>query len=105
MRGRQLPRRSRHLQNGGPWISVQVRDHGTGIAPDDLDRIFDPTFTTKSERQGTGLGLATVSSIVERAGGTISVESKPGRGSMFTVWLPHRTEAPPEDADISVAPD
>ncbi len=104
-RGRQLPRESRHLQHGGPWVRVQVRDRGVGIQPTDMARIFEPTFTTKGVGQGTGLGLATVSSIVERAGGTISVESRPGEGSIFSVWLPHRTEAPVDDSDISVAPE
>ncbi|MBW2422201.1 MAG: two-component sensor histidine kinase, partial [Deltaproteobacteria bacterium] len=78
-------------------VFVTIRDSGTGIGQNDLGRIFDPFFTTKEVGAGTGLGLSTSYSIVERHGGTIHVESELGRGSTFEVWLPERgVEATPE---------
>jgi signal transduction histidine kinase len=72
----------------GNRIVIEVRDTGEGIAPENLDRIFNPDFTTKPVGQGTGLGLAGVKTMVESYAGTIEVESKPGRGTAFTVKLP-----------------
>jgi len=72
----------------GEWLQVVVRDNGGGIAPDDLQRIFEPFFTTKPKNQGTGLGLSTVYTAVNRAGGMVSVESEQGRGTAFFVYLP-----------------
>ena len=69
-------------------ILVQVRDTGCGIAPDIIDRIWDPFFTTKEVGQGVGLGLALTYNIVKRHGGEITVESHVGEGSQFTVQLP-----------------
>jgi signal transduction histidine kinase len=68
-------------------VRLDVEDTGTGIPPEVLPRIFDPFYTTK-EDGGTGLGLAISKRIVEEIGGTISVESAPGRGTRFTVRLP-----------------
>ncbi|ANQ86652.1 putative sensor histidine kinase [Azoarcus olearius] len=67
-------------------VCVTVRDTGQGIRDEDLARIFDPFFTTK-KTQGTGLGLSISYSLVERYGGRITVESVPGAGAAFTVWL------------------
>lgn len=75
---------------GEGTIEVAVHDEGTGMAPEILERIFDPFFTTKSE--GSGLGLATVHRIVEAHGGSLRVESVPGRGSSFRVRLPRAGE-------------
>ncbi len=75
--------------------AVSVRDSGCGIAPESLEQIFEPFFTTKQGGHGTGLGLAIVYGIVERHGGTIKVDSRPGEGTTFTVWLPERG---PEEA-------
>jgi signal transduction histidine kinase len=69
-------------------IVIEVRDTGEGIAPANLDRIFDPDYTTKPVGRGTGLGLAGVKTMVESYTGTIAVESHPGRGTAFTVSLP-----------------
>ena len=70
----------------GRFIRVTVADQGTGIAPEHLDRIFDPYFTTK--QTGSGLGLATIYSIIKRHGGHISVASQLGKGTTFTLYLP-----------------
>ena len=67
-------------------VEVAIRDSGKGIAAEVLDKIFDPFFTTKES--GTGLGLAITHGIIERHGGTIDVQSKPGHGSTFTIKLP-----------------
>jgi signal transduction histidine kinase len=72
----------------GALAYVAVSDSGIGIAPDDLARIFEPFFTTKPVGQGTGLGLSLSWSIVQKHQGKIDVQSKPGHGSTFTVWLP-----------------
>jgi signal transduction histidine kinase len=70
-----------------PSIRITVSDDGCGISPEVLGRVFEPFFTTKGER-GTGMGLATTYSIVHQAGGRLEVESEPGRGTRFHVFLP-----------------
>ena len=67
-------------------VSIEVRDRGVGIAPDDLSRVFDPFFTTR--RTGTGLGLALTRRIIEGLGGTITVASRPGQGTDVRIELP-----------------
>jgi PAS domain S-box-containing protein len=69
-------------------VSITVQDTGPGIAPENLERIFDPFWTTKGPGEGTGLGLSLVHRIVADHGGTIRVESELGRGARFTVLLP-----------------
>jgi PAS domain S-box-containing protein len=68
------------------YVRVVVRDEGNGIAPADLEHVFDPYFTTK--QRGSGLGLATVFSIVRLHRGHVEVRSEPGRGTAFTLWIP-----------------
>ena len=70
----------------GNYIQFEVRDNGSGIKPEHIDKIFDPFFTTK--KHGTGLGLATVLSIVRKHGGQIGLESTLGVGTTFSVFLP-----------------
>jgi two-component system, cell cycle sensor histidine kinase and response regulator CckA len=67
---------------------IEIRDTGCGIAPDVLGRIFDPFFTTKAVGDGSGLGLAICHGVVAALGGEITVESEPGKGSVFRVALP-----------------
>jgi len=69
-------------------VQIVCNDTGCGIPPENLDKLFDPFFTTKDIGQGTGLGLSVSYGIIERHGGTIWVQSKVGRGSTFTIWLP-----------------
>jgi signal transduction histidine kinase len=69
-------------------VLITVSDTGHGIAPDDLRRIFEPFYTTKGRGKGTGLGLAICRQLTAALGGTISVQSEPGRGSTFYVRLP-----------------
>jgi two-component system, NtrC family, sensor kinase len=68
-------------------VGLKVRDHGVGMSPEVAARIFDPFFTTKAPGEGTGLGLTISQSIVERHGGRIEIESKPGEGSLFSLIL------------------
>ena len=74
--------------NPGNYVRISVKDNGTGISPDILDRIFEPYYTTKKSGEGTGLGLAIVHSIVHNYGGDITVESQIGHGTSFHVYLP-----------------
>jgi signal transduction histidine kinase len=75
-------------RNNRDWVVVAVMDSGVGISPRDQARIFEPFFTTKGNQGGTGLGLSVTYGIVTDHGGQIDVESLPGKGSKFTVWLP-----------------
>jgi PAS domain S-box-containing protein len=70
------------------FLHLGVSDTGQGIEPAQLNRIFDPFFTTKAPGEGTGLGLSVVYGIVKSLGGTIGVNSTPGRGSTFDIYLP-----------------
>jgi signal transduction histidine kinase len=72
----------------GDYVSLSVADTGTGIPPETLSRIFEPFFTTKAPGKGTGLGLATCYSIVQQAGGEITVQSRLGEGTRFEILLP-----------------
>ena len=74
----------------GAYVEFEIRDNGSGIAPEHLARIFDPFFTTK--KHGNGLGLATVLAIVRRHGGQIGVDTQVGVGTAFTVYLPRATD-------------
>lgn len=69
-------------------VRIEIGDNGVGIKPENLKKIFEPGFTTKGARVGMGLGLLISSQIVDRHGGTLTVESEPGSGTVFTVRLP-----------------
>nr|WP_321467389.1 ATP-binding protein [uncultured Desulfobulbus sp.] len=71
-----------------PYVRIQVRDTGKGIPQQQLERIFDPFFTTKKKGEGTGLGLSMVHGIISAMQGHITVESRQGQGTLFTIYLP-----------------
>jgi two-component system cell cycle sensor histidine kinase/response regulator CckA len=73
----------------GDYVTLTVADTGVGMAEDTVRHAFEPFFTTKEDRNGTGLGLSSVYAVVSRSGGRVSVESAPGKGSRFCVFLPH----------------
>jgi CheY-like chemotaxis protein len=72
----------------GAYVKVTVKDTGTGMTEETMQRIFDPFFTTKGPGQGTGMGLAVVYGIVKNHGGAVTVQSEVGQGSIFDVFLP-----------------
>lgn len=81
-------RRGAEVMPTGDYVLIEVADTGTGIAPEDQERIFEPFFSTKSVGQGTGLGLSTVYGIVRQTGGFVFVESAIGNGARFSIFLP-----------------
>ncbi len=70
------------------YCQLVVRDTGVGITPEDREHIFEPYYTTRPQGQGTGLGLSVVDGVVTNLGGSITVKSKPGAGSLFTIFFP-----------------
>lgn len=82
----------------GNYVLVEMKDNGTGIPPDIMDRIFEPFFSTKAVGSGTGLGLSTVYGIVRQTGGFVFVESRPGAGAAFRIYLPQHMAAVGSDA-------
>ncbi|MCP3944871.1 MAG: response regulator [Desulfobacteraceae bacterium] len=72
----------------GDYLELTVSDTGTGISPDIIDHIFEPYFTTKDTGEGTGMGLAVVQSIIKETGGYLTVKSRSGKGTVFTIFLP-----------------
>ncbi|MGF1659418.1 MAG: ATP-binding protein [Rubrimonas sp.] len=94
----------------GDYVLIEVVDRGCGIAPDKLDQIFEPFYTTKRAGEGTGLGLSTVYGIVKQTGGFIFADSRLGEGTTFAIYLPRhlgpepeavRAPAPPAQQDLT----
>ena len=89
---------SRTVEHGGEWVLFRVEDTGIGLTPEQIGRLFEPfaqaEASTASQYSGTGLGLAITRRLCRLMGGDVSVESKPGSGSTFTVRLPAEVTAP-----------
>ena len=89
--------------SSGEYIKIVIKDQGVGIPADMLDKIFDPYFTTK--QKGSGLGLAITHSIISKHDGHIAVDSEPGQGTSFTIYLPASRNRPVHDQkDVVVSP-
>jgi signal transduction histidine kinase len=77
-----------NFANTKPLLEISVQDTGPGIPPETLPKIFQPYFTTKGARQGTGLGLNIVQRLIKEARGALHVQTRLGEGTTFTVYLP-----------------
>ena len=82
------------VEGEGEWVRITVRDNGIGMDADIARQVFEPFFTTKPRGVGTGLGLSVVVGVVDKAGGRVSVDSTPGKGSVFTMLLPRTQRMP-----------
>lgn len=96
VKGDEAERRFRARGHFEAYMSLFVKDNGHGIPKENLERIFDPFYTTKQVGEGTGLGLATVSNLLEFLNGGIEVESREGEGSCFTIYIPLCSPDAPE---------
>jgi two-component system cell cycle sensor histidine kinase/response regulator CckA len=96
--------RDRAVVAPGRYVQVSVSDHGAGIAPEKLQKVFEPFYTTKRAGEGTGLGLSTAYGIIKQTGGFIFVDSTLGEGTRFMLLLPALAPAAQEAPDTPAAP-
>jgi CheY-like chemotaxis protein len=91
----------------GEWLVIEISDTGTGIAPETLEHVWDPFFTTKDPGKGTGLGLSSVRRIAALHGGFVTLDTQLGQGTTFRVFLPATAEILPNmgAASVSAAPE
>jgi PAS domain S-box-containing protein len=85
----------------GNYLTITVADTGHGMAPEVLERIFEPYFTTKEKDRGTGMGLAVVHGILKSYGGAVAVASKPAKGTVFTVYIPTGPKEVKSETEVS----
>ncbi|HVW36936.1 MAG TPA: ATP-binding protein, partial [Pirellulales bacterium] len=88
----------------GRYVALSVTDTGAGMSDEIKPRIFDPYFTTKGPEKGTGLGLAVAQGIVKQLKGSIEVESEPGCGARFTIYLPSAEQPTPHESSATCPP-
>jgi signal transduction histidine kinase len=88
------------LQRTDAGVAIEIVDSGTGIPKENLDRIFEPFFSTKAPGKGTGLGLFVSRDIIEKAGGELAVESCLGEGSCFRIHLPDHDRTGDKGLDL-----
>lgn len=93
-----------HNAASGPYCKLSVSDTGCGMDPAALDRIFEPFYTTKAPGEGIGLGLSVIHGIIKAHNGFINVTSMPGKGSCFEIFLPCRTDSPPQQVSFEKPP-
>ena len=87
-----------HVERPGDFVTIAVSDTGSGIDPAHIEHIFEPFFTSKAVGHGTGLGLSQVFGFVKQSGGEVIVESPPGAGATFTLFLPRQQHGAPAPA-------
>jgi signal transduction histidine kinase len=76
----------------GEYVAVSVRDQGSGIPPEIIDRVFDPFFSTKEVGKGSGLGLSRVLGVAQQLGGGVHIDTRLSEGTAVTVFLPHASK-------------
>jgi len=93
-------RHGHEFMPAGEYVQIEVRDTGMGIPKENLERIFEPFFSTKEVGKGTGLGLSTVYGIVKQTGGFVYVNSEEGKGTNFDIFLPRHRAEPDAQAEV-----